>query len=165
MRRIGAVVAVFLAVGALTGSAASAASVAAAASVAPSAAPIAGTWSPLVYLGLSGNPSVVNSVSCTGPGDCTAGGAYQSVFEDDELTDSAYVVSEVNGKWGTGEMVPGTAALNTALGAATTAVSCSSPGNCAAVGYYAGGAGAVPGGAFRATERGVVFAGPDGVGP
>jgi hypothetical protein len=45
-------------------------------------------------------------------------------------------VSEVNGTWGTAEAVPGTVALNTGVGAGTTAVSCSSPGNCVAAGYY-----------------------------
>lgn len=80
---------------------------------------------------------VVTSISCTGPGDCTAGGAYQEVPNDSPDTDQAYVVSEVNGTWGNAEAVPGTLALNTGDGAATVAVSCSSPGNCVAAGYYA----------------------------
>ena len=84
-----------------------------------------------------GGVEVVTSISCTGPGDCTAGGAYQAAFNDSPDTDQAYVVSEVNGTWGNAEAVPGTVALNTGLGAATTAVSCSSPGNCVAAGYYA----------------------------
>jgi hypothetical protein len=45
-------------------------------------------------------------------------------------------VSEVKGTWGRAEAVPGTVALNSGVGAGTTAVSCSSPGNCVAVGYY-----------------------------
>jgi hypothetical protein len=136
MRRIGAVVAICLAVGAVTGSAG------AAAFAAPAASPIEGTWGPTVpvpgLVALSpGFVNVLTSISCTGPGDCTAGGAYQSVGNGSPDTDSAYVASEVNGKWGNAEPVPGTVALNTGLGAATTAVSCSSPGNCAAAGYYA----------------------------
>jgi hypothetical protein len=79
---------------------------------------------------------VVTSISCPGPGDCTAGGAYQSTGDTGPSPDQAYVVSQVNGTWGNAEAVPGTVALNTGLGAATTAVSCSSPGNCVAVGYY-----------------------------
>ncbi|HEY6790036.1 MAG TPA: hypothetical protein VI365_22280, partial [Trebonia sp.] len=39
--------------------------------------------------------------------------------------------------WGSAEAVPGTVALNTSDGAETTAVSCSSPGNCVAAGYAA----------------------------
>jgi hypothetical protein len=84
-----------------------------------------------------GGVEVVTSISCTGPGDCTAGGAYQSIYTDDPSTDQAYVVSEVNGRWGKAEAVPGTVTLNTGLGAAVTAVSCSSPGDCVAAGYYA----------------------------
>lgn len=136
MRRIGAAVAIFLAVTGLAGF------TGAAASTAPSASPVNGTWGPIDGVpGLSALApylvGVVTSISCTGPGDCTDGGAYQSSTSGDPSTDSAYVVSEVNGSWGNAEAVPGTVALNTGLGAATTAVSCSSPGNCAAVGYYA----------------------------
>ena len=133
MRRIGAALAIFLAVGAFTGAPASAA---------PSASPINGTWSPAVAVpGLSAlspeDVEVATSMSCTGPGDCTGGGAYQSTRDTGPSPDQAYVVSEVNGTWGNAVAVPGTVALNTGLGAATTAVSCSSPGNCVAAGYYA----------------------------
>jgi hypothetical protein len=79
---------------------------------------------------------IFTAVSCTGRGECTAGGAYQSVNDDSPDTNQAYVASEVNGSWGNAKPVPGTVALNTGLNAATTAVSCSSPGNCVAVGYY-----------------------------
>src|ERR1039457_794173 len=135
MRRIGAALAIFLAVGAFTGF------TGAAASAAPSTSPIKGTWGPAVAVpGLSAlspeDVEVVTSISCTGPADCTAGGAYQSTHDTGPSPDQAYVVSEVNGTWGNAEAVPGTVALNTGLGAATTAVSCSSPGNCVAVGYY-----------------------------
>ena len=142
MRRIGAVMAILIAVGALTGTAGAAAFAAPPASPASPASPVGGTWGPTVpvpgLVALSpGFVNVLTSISCTGPGDCTAGGAYQSVGNGSADTDSAYVVSEVNGRWGNAEAVPGTVALNTGLGAATTAVSCSSPGNCVAAGYYA----------------------------
>jgi len=141
MRRIGSALAIFLAVAALAGLTGTAASAMPSISAMPSAGPVGGTWSrPLPVPGQSAlspaEDEVVTSISCTGPGDCTAGGAYESSGNGNWDTDSAYVVSEVNGTWGVEETVPGTAALNTALGAATTAVSCSSPGNCAAVGYY-----------------------------
>jgi hypothetical protein len=135
MRRIGEALAIFLVVGAFTGC------TAAASPAAPSTSPIKGAWGPAVAVpGLSAlspeDVEVVTSISCTGPGDCTAGGAYQSTGDTGPSPDQAYVVSEVNGTWGNAEAVPGTVALNTGLGAATTAASCSSPGNCVAVGYY-----------------------------
>jgi hypothetical protein len=127
MRRIVAVLAAFLAVGTLTGAAAE---------------PVRGTWSQAAAVpGLSAlspeGVEVVTSMSCTGPGDCTAGGAYQSTDDTGPSPDQAYAVSEVHGTWGDAEAIPGTVALNTAVGATTTAVSCSSPGNCVAAGYYA----------------------------
>jgi hypothetical protein len=136
MRRTGATWAILLAVGAFTGF------TGAVASAAPSASPIKGTWGPAVAVpGLPAlspeDVEVVTSISCTGPGDCTAGGAYQSTHDTGPSPDQAYVVSEVHGTWGNAEAVPGTVALNTGLGAATAAVSCSSPGNCVAAGYYA----------------------------
>jgi hypothetical protein len=84
-----------------------------------------------------GEDESIGGISCTGPGDCTTGGAYNS-FETTHAssTDQAYVASEASGRWST-EEVPGTAALNTGSNAATSAVSCSSPGNCVAVGNYA----------------------------
>jgi hypothetical protein len=140
MRRVGASLAVFLAVtvaAGLTGAVASAAP-----PTSPSAAPANGTWSPPTNVPGLGDLSpwdddVVTSMSCTGPGDCTAGGAYYSGFDTPPGgQDQAYVASEVSGTWGTAETVPGTLALNTGDNAATTAVSCSWPGNCVAVGYY-----------------------------
>lgn len=121
----------FLAVAALAGFTGTAAS------AAPSASPVNGTWGAVQYVQGLSLVTTITSISCTGPGDCTAGGAWQKSDTYDEVPDSAYVVSEVNGTWGTAEAVPGTEALNTGLNAVTTAVSCSSPGNCVAVGYYA----------------------------
>jgi hypothetical protein len=78
----------------------------------------------------------VSSVSCTEPGDCTAGGDYlngRGAFQ-------GYVADQKNGVWGKAREVPGLAALNKggkgSGGAATDAVSCASPGNCAAGGAY-----------------------------
>lgn len=134
MHRIGAALAIFLTAGALTG-------FTGAASAAPSTSPVNGTWGPAVAVpGLAAlspeDVEVLTSISCTGPGDCTAGGAYQSTGDTGPSPDQAYVVSEVHGTWGNAEAVPGTVTLNADVGAATTAVSCSSPGNCVAVGYY-----------------------------
>ncbi len=46
-------------------------------------------------------------------------------------------MDEANGTWGTATAVRGLAHLNAGNGATVTSVSCGSPGNCAAAGYYA----------------------------
>jgi hypothetical protein len=137
MRRTGTILAIILAVGTMAGLSGTEAF------AAPSASPIGGTWGPTVPVQDPPNPDpgispfTITAISCTGPGDCTAGGGYQLSANWTADTDSVFVVSEVNGKWGDSEPVPGTVALNTGLGAGITGVSCSSPGNCVAVGYYA----------------------------
>ena len=75
----------------------------------------------------------VESVSCGSAGNCSAGGFYTFNSNGDTR---AFVVSEVNGHWGTAVEVPGTAALNTGGSASLDSVSCSSPGNCSAGGSY-----------------------------
>jgi hypothetical protein len=71
------------------------------------------------------------SVSCPSAGNC-AGGGYYSSGENSY----AFVVSEKNGIWGKGKLVPGLAALNKSEDAVISLVSCGSPGNCSAGGYY-----------------------------
>ena len=79
----------------------------------------------------------VTSVSCSSPGNCVAGGSYTSGRSAGGASFiSAFVVSQVNGTWGTARQVPGIAALNTAEQASVTSVSCSSSGNCSAGGFY-----------------------------
>jgi hypothetical protein len=73
----------------------------------------------------------LNSVSCSSPGDCAAGGTYT-----DASGPQALVVSEQDGAWGTPQQVPGMAALNVGAYAVVASVSCASPGNCSAGGYY-----------------------------
>jgi hypothetical protein len=75
--------------------------------------------------------SQVNSVSCASPGNCAAGGSYRTISGP-----QAFVVNEKNGTWGTALEVPGTDALNTFGDATVAAISCSSPGNCGAGGFY-----------------------------
>jgi hypothetical protein len=72
-------------------------------------------------------------VSCGSPGFCGAGGEYA----DRSHRLQAFVVSEIDGHWGTAIEVPGTAALNTGGTAATESVSCASAGSCSAGGIYA----------------------------
>jgi hypothetical protein len=71
-------------------------------------------------------------VSCASPGNCSAGGYYTDFYDNLQ----AFVVSEVNGTWHNSIEVPGTAALNKHGGAAVGSVSCASPGNCSAGGWY-----------------------------
>ena len=72
----------------------------------------------------------ITSVSCGSPGNCSAGGYFSASSED------AFVVSETDGVWGSAELVPGLATLNTGRYAGVTSVSCASAGNCSAGGYY-----------------------------
>jgi hypothetical protein len=53
----------------------------------------------------------------------------------------ALVVRQVNGTWGTAKEVPGSGTLNKGGNAQINSVSCASPGNCAAGGYYTDGSG------------------------
>ena len=76
------------------------------------------------------------SVSCASAGECSAGGGYT----DSSGHGQAFVVNESGGVWGTAMKVPGTAGLNTgsAAFALVSSVSCASPGNCSAGGFYRG---------------------------
>jgi hypothetical protein len=95
----------------------------------------AGLWGGAQYLT---NPGMnqVSSLSCTAAGDCTAGGIASNPLQESPL---AWVVTERGGKWGVPEQVPAVAKLARAANAnesAVTSLSCWSPGNCRAVGYY-----------------------------
>lgn len=79
---------------------------------------------------LNAGGAFVAAVSCTSPGNCSAGGDYQYPSGHDQ----AFVVSEVNGIWGKAIEVPGAAALGTQ--ADIRAVSCAAPGRCAAGGDF-----------------------------
>jgi hypothetical protein len=99
---------------------------------------INGTWGkaeevPGIAALNTGGDAVINSLSCTSPGNCSAGGYYGTTSP---VNGQAFVVRQVNGTWGKAEEVPGTAALNTGVLAGITSVSCASAGNCSAGGYY-----------------------------
>jgi hypothetical protein len=89
----------------------------------------------LAALNLGGS-AAFDSISCATPGNCSAGGSYAAKSTHPQ----AFVVSQANGVWGSAEEVPGTAALNAGR-AATASVSCATPGNCSAGGYYTDAAG------------------------
>ncbi len=75
----------------------------------------------------------IESVSCSSPGNCSAGGLYGP---SGPLSWGLFVVNEVKGHWGKAEEVPGTAKLNNGNTAWLYSLSCPSPGDCAATGQY-----------------------------
>jgi hypothetical protein len=79
-----------------------------------------------------GGKALLTAVSCASAGNCSASGEYT----DSSGHLQAFVVSQVNGTWGTAVEVPGTAALNQGGNAASTSVSCAWAGNCSADGDY-----------------------------
>jgi uncharacterized protein YunC (DUF1805 family) len=83
----------------------------------------------------SGGGADIYSVSCSSPGNCSAGGTYWTG------SGHAFVVSQVNGTWRTAIQVPGTATLSQGNGAVLASVSCASAGNCSAGGWYQDGSG------------------------
>jgi hypothetical protein len=90
----------------------------------------------LAELNKAGSAAVV-SVSCGSAGNCSAGGYYASSRSSGGvLAITAFVVSQVNGAWGTARQVPGLAALNTGEQAQISSIACASPGNCSAGGSY-----------------------------
>ena len=84
----------------------------------------------------NGRRSQVNSVSCASAGNCGAGGVYAN-----RSGQQVFVVDQTDGRWGTAQKVPGTAALNKGGNAQVNSVSCGSAGNCSAGGYYTDGSG------------------------
>ena len=98
-----------------------------------------GVWGPAAAIPglveLSGDrTSRVTSISCTSPGNCTAGGTY--VGDGDNY--QGFVAPQVGGVWGAATDVPGLAALNTDGDASVDIVSCTNTGNCTASGVYEG---------------------------
>jgi hypothetical protein len=80
----------------------------------------------------TGGSASAGSLSCGSAGNCAAGGYYTGTSAGQQ----AFVVSDVNGTWGTAEEVPGTAALNGGMHAQVYSVSCARDGYCASGGYY-----------------------------
>lgn len=81
----------------------------------------------------TGNYGPMDQMACPSAGNCTAGGAYSA----NGAGFGAYVVSEVHGTWQKAQEVPGFAALNQGQHDGNlNSLSCSSPGNCSAVGQY-----------------------------
>lgn len=91
-----------------------------------------GFWDIAKTVSGTGGGSLLDTVSCTSPGKCTAGGElYVGAARW-----QAFIVTQTAGLWGKAKQVPGVAALNKAGFATVTGVSCTSPGYCSATGYY-----------------------------
>jgi hypothetical protein len=73
----------------------------------------------------------VETVSCAAPGECAAGGFYQTADGY-----QAFVADESGGTWQDAQELPGTAALNTGGHAEISSLSCPAPGDCDAGGFY-----------------------------
>jgi hypothetical protein len=107
----------------------------------------AGNWAtgveaPLPANAAATNRSVgLNSVSCGSVGNCTAVGSYATGSAAEGL-----LLSETGGSWETGVEAPLPAnAAATGQAAGLTSVSCSSAGNCSAIGIYTDSSGNGPG--------------------
>jgi hypothetical protein len=95
-----------------------------------------GTWGRAIEVpgtGKTPGQAAVNAASCASAGNCVAGG-YYPVGPTGDL--QAFVVDETRGTWGQAIELPGSATLNKGGDAEVTSVSCASPGNCVAGGYY-----------------------------
>jgi hypothetical protein len=79
-----------------------------------------------------GGYAAVASVSCTGPGNCGAGGSYS----DSDHHVQAFTATSKDGRWSSATELPGLGALNTNGNAGVESLSCASAGNCAASGHY-----------------------------
>jgi hypothetical protein len=92
-----------------------------------------------------GQDASISGLSCPSAGNCAIDGTYDvygtgTVSSDGTSTmqyhSHVFVASEVRGRWRKAQDIPGLAALGADNNASIGPVSCPSPGNCTAVGYY-----------------------------
>jgi hypothetical protein len=104
-----------------------------------------GVWGAAVTIPLSAGISAVNAgldvntMSCSAPGNCVAGGDYQYLLQksgQDTVYFQAFVVSETNGQWSPAIEVPGLTVPAQGGSGETYSVSCTATGTCTAGGYY-----------------------------
>jgi hypothetical protein len=104
-----------------------------------------GTWGNAIEvpgfstLNTSNTAGLLGSLSCSSPGNCSAGGSYTNTAGQAQ----AFVDNEVNGTWAGAIEAPATNELNVGGGAAITSIDCPSNGNCTATGFYLDGSGNV----------------------
>jgi hypothetical protein len=84
----------------------------------------------------NGDQDQITAISCTAAGDCTAAGFVTLEFltDADGGEQDGFVIDEKNGRWGNARLVPGITIKPGEI-AQALALSCASPGNCAAGGY------------------------------
>ena len=113
---------------------------------------VSGTWETAETVGIASlGPTVIDAVSCSSDGNCTAGGSYVA-----GLLPSNFIMDESNGTWGVPVEVPNLSTLN--FGAVGNLVlSCSTAGNCSASSTYTDGSNHVQG--YVASERSGVWDG------
>jgi hypothetical protein len=98
-----------------------------------------GTWGPATEVttsspGFNGSDGDwITTMSCPSAGNCVAGGVDN--VERDALSASLFIVTQTHGTWGKAIPLPGSDQLNQGDQAGFNQVSCSSAGNCGAVGY------------------------------
>jgi hypothetical protein len=80
----------------------------------------------------NGGYSGINAVSCPSAGNCSAAGTEGNALGASQ----SFVLNERNGKWSAAKEIPGSVKLNTGDGGGVGSLSCVSPGNCTATGYY-----------------------------
>ena len=115
----------------------------------------------LLPSGANPNPADQNaylySVTCTSPGSCVAVGSYTDTNDNSQ----AMVATETSGVWAQASELTLPAGANTSPGgeeANLYSVTCTSPGNCVAVGFYTDANGSYDFQAMVATETGGVWA-------
>ena len=78
----------------------------------------------------------ITAISCSATGECAGVGRSGLSCGDYCWRNEAFLTVETGGVWQPAIRVPGLASLNLGLDSQVTSVSCSSPGNCTAGGYY-----------------------------
>jgi hypothetical protein len=95
-----------------------------------------GTWGRALEIPGTASYSMIGSrlesISCTAPGECSAGGNNEA----GRAQAMPFVVNEVHGFWGRAKAVPGLRALSPGGSDYEVSISCSRAGDCAARGNY-----------------------------
>jgi hypothetical protein len=74
-----------------------------------------------------------SAISCAAPGECAVAGSYSD--DASQVHEQLFVASEVQGKWGSPQQLPGTGRLNKNNIAEVNALRCAAAGTCVAVGF------------------------------
>jgi hypothetical protein len=84
----------------------------------------------------SGSPKTaevqISAISCTSVGNCTAAGSY--LPNRNSTTQTSVIDEEVSGRWTRAQLLQ--APANATTGSFLSAISCPSPGDCVALGFY-----------------------------